>query len=414
MINNLKTQLSLQEVIISNVSIAMLVFVNIFIFPLDALNIERGAPLAISSFVLSFALFLIVFYHYVDLSHFPKTIFFIFLVFSGIVLHPLLISVMSNQFVEYAPSVLRLTSYFLVFISFYYLSLRGLITFKSLFKAMAFLVLVCLLFSIRQIINDDLIFMNGANRLSSIYGATPAGLALLMLFFSVFFLGVLLYEKKSINRLISLMFLMFSLFMLIGTHSRQGLITFLLIFAMMMLIRASYYWRLIAVISIVFIFFTMYWLVLNTDYFPRLQGMLLSPEFDSSTQTRIDILSVALSNLNGLEYIFGIGLGGFNRFYYSIVGELGVAAHNDFLLFYVEGGVISIFSFIIFILISSFYWMRSYRELGGRYMLPYTIFLSVYILSFLNNPFYYPQVQFLSAAVLAYYVAQVKLRRVSA
>lgn len=61
--------------------------------------------------------------------------------------------------------------------------------------------------------------------------------------------------------------------------------------------------------------------------------MLFNYSSDSSTHTRISIITQSYEHLDVNDLIYGIGLGGFNHFYYKISGEIGVAAHNDFFLF---------------------------------------------------------------------------------
>ncbi|MGC6728075.1 hypothetical protein ACP0GO_26650, partial [Escherichia coli] len=74
------------------------------------------------------------------------------------------------------------------------------------------------------------------------------------------------------------------------------------------------------------------------------------------------------------DLIYGIGLGGFNHFYYKISGEIGVAAHNDFFLFFVEGGVIALFFYCLFLCGGVSFWGRAIKQQGDSYFTPLLVF----------------------------------------
>ena len=53
-----------------------------------------------------------------------------------------------------------------------------------------------------------------------------------------------------------------------------------------------------------------------------------------------------MQELSLSQFFTGIGLGGFNEFFYLATKHTDVAAHNDYLLMLVEGGVISLIIYL--------------------------------------------------------------------
>ena len=68
--------------------------------------------------------------------------------------------------------------------------------------------------------------------------------------------------------------------------------------------------------------------------------------FDASSNERFDIIIRSLNEFDTIQWIFGIGIGYFDNFQELMVGER-IAAHNNFLLFFIEGGFFLLIFFIL-------------------------------------------------------------------
>ncbi|WP_272674284.1 MULTISPECIES: O-antigen ligase family protein [unclassified Providencia] len=306
---------------------------------------------------------------------------------------------------EYLASILRFSSYYFIFISFYLVTSQNLINIENFKPVISFIVLFCFVISIIQISSGNMPFMNGAHRLSSIYGQTPAGFALLMLFCSIFYFSVYFFEDSIKDKKRVLFLAILSALMMYATQSRQALATLIIFLFIVLLMNSSWILKVIYSFFIVIVLWCIYWLLLNTSIFPRITDMLTRDDTDSSTQTRKNIIDITINNLEGLDKYIGVGLGGFNQFYFKNTGELGVAAHNDFLLFYIEGGFVAFISYIFFLTFATVFWFKAYKKYGKKFLVPLSIFVAIYICSFLNNPFYYPQIQVLVSATLGIYLS---------
>ncbi|CAD5356734.1 O-antigen polymerase [Enterobacter cancerogenus] len=384
-----------------------LITINIITLPLDALNIDRS--LVITPFVFSIILlFLFISLIYVKRIFFmPREMFLVFVCFIFTIIVPSLVGFVRNDPIEVFPSLLRYFSYFLAFVLFFHFYLINSFSLKTLDKIIKILTIIFLACSLIQIAQGNMIFMNGAYRLSSVYGNTPAGFALITLVFSIYFYCQMLVAYCSrYERIILFSYFIFNAIMMVMTQSRQSVVTLLLLISFFHFVRARKLFKIFTLIFAALLAYGFYWLVLNTDLFPRLTQMLFNYASDSSTHTRIEIITQTYAHLDTENIIYGIGLGGFNRFYYDITGELGVAAHNDFFLFFVEGGVLSLFFYCLFILGGFLFWSKVVRKKGQAYITPLCVFTSLYIFSFLNNPYYYPQVQVIAAAMMGGFLAK--------
>ena len=133
--------------------------------------------------------------------------------------------------------------------------------------------------------------------------------------------------------------------------------------------------------------------------------LFFSDKVDSSTLYRLFIINESLSHLSITQFFTGIGLGGFNEFFFLATKEKDVAAHNDYLLMLVEGGVGSL---ILYLYIQ-------YRVVVGilksKYVrhslvkLTFVLFFGIEILGFLENAHYFYQSEILIFIILAYFYA---------
>lgn len=323
---------------------------------------------------------------------------FSLLVFSLCVLWPLFRSIVVNEPIEYLPSFLRYSSYFLFFVVAYSLAKFGYLTLASL-DVLVLLVLVTLfVFGMKQVANDDLVFMNSAYRLSSLYGANPAGLALSALAISIYCFTRMVSEGGLI-KIYWLLATLVAFYLMYATHSRQAIVTFMLVAFLVLFVKYGLWGKLVILAMAIQSFSLFIWLVFTTDFFPRFTLTFTQAGLDSSTGKRLEIIYTSISHLTISDWFLGIGLGGFNIYWAGITGELGVAAHNDYLLFFVEGGVFSFLMYVFFIVIAVMVLFT--RSIGDfRYALSFSVFLAIPVMSFLNNPYYYPQTMGLVMLIL--------------
>lgn len=301
------------------------------------------------------------------------------------------VSLVSNDFFELFASAIRYFSYFIFFIVAYNLSLSGHLTIKKFDKFIVFLVMVLLFFSVYQILSGTRPFMNGAYRLSSIFGPTPAGFALVLLFCSIY-----LWHRRNVARYYEFLFIS-SVAMVLLVHSRQAIVTVFISIFLILFLKSKLHKKIAYLLIFSLFVLLFYWVVLNTDFLPRFTDMLTRDGVDGSTLTRIRIFETVVNSLDYYEKVFGVGLGGFNHFYGDITGKLGVAAHNDFLLFYIETGAVGLILYVIYLFTLLLFSFRRSNENTDRDFksVMFVLYVSFPVMSFINNPYYYPQVQWL-------------------
>jgi hypothetical protein len=382
-----------------------LLSINLIIYIADLISVDRSLVTVLLSFTCSTVLLVIYLFTEENIVQLPirARYFILFVIFS--ILIPLAASVFLNDVIEYTATIMRLISYITFMYLIYALTIHNYIKFKDIYNVFCVLVVVCLFFGVIQILTGNLVNMNQADRLSSIYGRTPAGFALLMLLTSSFFYGCFFNRQIKVNKVILLFFFLVSMIMMVLTHSRQALFTLFLVIFFLHWLKSGSFMKIVVLIFLSAIMFLFFYIAMNTDMLPRIAILISSGLTDDSSQTRIAIIINSLEGFSGLDRFIGIGLGGFNHFYKDITGELGVAAHNDYLLFFVEGGILSFLCFIIITFYGLFYFLKRAKHLDTFYI-PLSVFLSISLLSFLNNPLYYVQTQVLTFAVYGFFIAQ--------
>jgi len=381
-----------------------LLVINVAIFFADALGVDRNIVTVLLSLLMSFLLLGL----YIFTEYRPVRLVYggvpIFLFFGFSVVIPLVVSVVVNSPIEYAATTFRTVAYFMFLYVVWALSKEGYFNFSGLYNVVSILVLFCAVIGGLQIASGNLVDMNGANRLSSIYGKTPAGFALLMLLVSSFYWGCFLSRRIERRRFQSFMFFCGATIMMFMTHSRQALATLFLLIFFLMWLRSGKLMRVVVILLLVLVSYGLFWVVVNTEMAPRIALLFDRGLSDGSSQTRLAIIQNSLAALYGMEKIVGVGLGGFNHFYAGVSGELGVAAHNDYLLFYVEGGVLSLFNFVLITFFGLFYFLRKAAQ-DDIFYVPLSVYISISFLSFLNNPLYYAQTQVLAFSIYGYFLS---------
>jgi O-antigen ligase len=238
-------------------------------------------------------------------------------------------------------------------------------------------------------------FMNGAYRYSGSFLKHPLANSMFLVMIIILWFEFYVAPKKSFLNVIGLL-LLFYLF--INTHSRMPLVFLFISFFMYYFLKEKRIIRFLKVIvSITIILISLYFLVTKTEISPRLRTMALSEKSfkDPSTNTRFVIIVNTISEMDTFEKIVGIGLGGFNNFYERITGKDGVAAHNNFLLFFAEGGIIGLILFLFYQLVIVFALFKFIRKppiIRGQINYRRLIFVSIFLMeicSFLLNNYYF-------------------------
>jgi hypothetical protein len=312
-------------------------------------------------------------------------------------------SLVQNNFHEWIPTLIRYLLYISTFIIFFYGLKNNKITINHISRTVYILAYILIIFGYYQILSGNINFVNGAYRVSGNF--TTHHLAFALSSFVVveylFFIVVLKKENATkLSKIIGLITTLLLLYLFIQSHSRL-LLAILLVTNLFVFI---YYSKRI-ITKFIFIFISIlfialfFYIALKTDLLPRFNEMLTSDKIDSSTLYRLFIIDVTFSNMSFLNYITGIGLGGFNEFFFSHTGITGTAAHNDYLLILVEGGVLSILLYLSYQFILSKK-ILSYQN-SSISKLSFILFVGIEILAFLQNPHYFYQSELLIPIVLA-------------
>ena len=141
---------------------------------------------------------------------------------------------------------------------------------------------------------------------------------------------------------------------------------------------------------------------------PRISELFFSNKIDSSTLYRIFIVNESLNNLSFSQYFTGIGLGGFNEFFFLATKEKDVAAHNDYLLMLVEGGLVSLILYIYIQYKVVIDILKAKNAKNNITKLVFVLFFGIEILGFLENAHYFYQSEILIFIILAYFYASEK------
>ena len=238
--------------------------------------------------------------------------------------------------------------------------------------------------------------MNGAYRLSGSFKSHPLANSMFLGILLILWVEYFVFPKRRSFFNIFILLALFYLFL--NTHSRMPLFFLIFSYLTFNLLRLKKIVKALKVIvAIIIVLMGSYSLVVNTDVAPRLKTVFLSKNSlkDPSTKTRLIIAENTFKGMNSFEKTVGIGLGGFNKFYRDITDLDGVAAHNNFLLFYAEGGIIGLIVFLFYqavLFITLFRFIRKkiiYSESVNYQRLVFVAVFLFEICSFLLNNYYF-------------------------
>lgn len=266
-------------------------------------------------------------------------------------------------------------------------------------------IIVSVFWALYEVVTGQVEYLNGAYRLSGSFKHHQLAAALFYYVLMILYGGMYLKPHYSVGRLLVLLILASLLF---ATQSR-ALLAISLIVALLYVYTGVKSAKVFVITMCItgLVFVIAYYVVFFTEALPRIKESFTMDEgeYDNSTMTRILIIENTLENLTGLKLLTGIGLGGFELFYKDITGEGEVAAHNNYLLFYSEGGLPSLVSYILFQLSfvkDLFVSIRQNRTIINT--ITFFLFMGITIFSFmLNNYYFYCSEIFVWLFLGAYY-----------
>ncbi|NQX82435.1 MAG: O-antigen ligase family protein [Flavobacteriaceae bacterium] len=309
-----------------------------------------------------------------------------------------IISVLANSPIEYIPSILRFTMYLLAcLVTYRYIEVNGLDYLIRILKSVIkFAVIITIIIGFSEVLFWDIRFMNGAYRLSGQFLGHPLAYAMFLIVLIVFTYELKIFDKNKIVRWVMLSMLIY-LFM--NTHSRAPIFGLCISYAIYVFIKDKNILKQFRNILIILIALSSVILVvINTDISPRIKKVFISKNSlkDNSTNTRFEIIDNTFEGMDIVDKTIGVGLGGFNRFYELHTHQLGVAAHNNYLLFFAEGGFVGLFIFILY-QITLFYFLyvfvrkkeRIYKGINLNRLIFVVVFFFEFLAFLLNNYYFY-------------------------
>ena len=253
-----------------------------------------------------------------------------------------------------------------------------------------------------ELLSCNVRYVNGAYRVAGNFTDHHLGFALAC-FVNINYLQFISFKKFNFLRYL-LLFLLIIVFIL--SHSRLLLVS--LLFSNFC-IRFYLNKQIIIKISYIFsgLLFGAFFLgiILYTDLLPRMKELFAMSKMDSSSMYRVFIIQQSIVNLNFYEYFIGIGMGGFNEFFYKSTGDKGVAAHNDYLLMLIEGGVVSLILYISYQYKVFMQILKSNVKNLNIIKLAFVLFFGIEIVGFLQNAHYFYQSELLVFISLSLFYA---------
>lgn len=320
----------------------------------------------------------------------PSILFFSLVIFNGLI---------SNLLYLQIDNVASLGRYLLYLLGL--IIIREKIVFL-LIKYIEQILLIYLTVGVIQAITGDTYLVNMAERVAGPYYLHASGYSL----FLVTTLPILIY-KISKEGLSFLRFICFitGLFILLRTGSRAGLIGFLISVILV------YHKKIFNKYTILFVFISLVSLrsqlldFLDNPLFERIVYLFKNGIFDASSNERVEIIIRSINGLDSLQRFFGIGIGYFDNFQESFVGER-IAAHNNFLLFFIEGGLFLLIFFIIHLV-----WIAvkisKVKDINKKKLLV-LLFLNIELFGLINNNLYYYIPYLMSLLIIHEFISEKK------
>lgn len=331
----------------------------------------------------------------------------VFWLLFGVIILMSIGSLVQLKFKDVIPSLVRFLNYFGIFVLAYNIRIENNSTYciKMLKPFIILSTITCLGFGFYEIFTNDIQYLNNAYRVSGSFKFHQLGFGMYLftiLTCTIFFMYI--PKNKVFNRILVGIVILLLLYLFMRVHSR---LLFLSFFITLVVIAFTATKQLLVKFKIItatlFLLVSGLFLMFNFDFQPRLKNLLLSGSnngfVDSSSKTRFDIIENSLAAIDEIDLLFGKGLGSFNSFYEKAGQKKGVAAHNNYLLFLIEGGIIALAAYILFefiMIIKFFKFIKNSFQINNDkdkklLFVAATLFIGIEFLGFLLNNYYFYQ-----------------------
>ena len=331
----------------------------------------------------------------------------VFWLLTGVIILMAIGSLVQLKFRDVIPSFLRFINYVGIFIIGYNIKKEYHPSYciQILNPFILLSVISCLGFGLFEIYIGDIQYLNNAYRLSGSFKfhQLAFGMYLFTIITCILFLKYN-SQDKIIKKIIFGVVLALLLYLFMRVHSRLlSLSLFTTLLAVSFIGTKQLLVKVKIITATMFLLVTGLFLMFNFDFQPRLKNLLLSKNnsgfVDSSSKTRLDIINNSLAAIDNVDVLIGKGLGTFNSFYEKAGSKKGVAAHNNYLLFFIEGGILALAAFILFEFIMM---IKFFKIIKNSYKIKHetdkkllfaaaTLFIGIEFLGFLLNNYYFYQ-----------------------
>ena len=331
----------------------------------------------------------------------------VFWLLTGVIILMAIGSLVQLKFRDVIPSFLRFINYVGIFIIGYNIKKEYHPSYciQILNPFILLSVISCLGFGFFEIYIGDIQYLNNAYRLSGSFKfhQLAFGMYLFTIITCILFLKYN-SQDKIIKKIIFGVVLALLLYLFMRVHSRLlSLSLFTTLLAVSFIGTKQLLVKVKIITATMFLLVTGLFLMFNFDFQPRLKNLLLSKNnsgfVDSSSKTRLDIINNSLAAIDNVDVLIGKGLGTFNSFYEKAGFKKGVAAHNNYLLFFIEGGILALAAFILFEFIMM---IKFFKIIKNSYKIKHetdkkllfaaaTLFIGIEFLGFLLNNYYFYQ-----------------------
>jgi O-antigen ligase len=251
-----------------------------------------------------------------------------------------------------------------------------------------------LAFGYFEILTGKVQFLNGDFRVAGPFRNHQLAFAMFLFCLLILYSELVIKSSSNHKRLLHILLFLSIFYLFIRTGSRALLVTYFISYLILYILTAEGFFQKLKVLTIsAFIAFSGIVVILNTSISPRLRLALTSEKtiYDPSTLKRISIVTNSLDQFQKENIWFGIGLGGFNEFYFEAGGEKGIAAHNNYLLFLIEAGAIGLSIYIIYQLLFFLFILKLLIKFPRDPIVrsAFLLFIGIDVISFLQNNFYF-------------------------
>lgn len=301
----------------------------------------------------------------------------------------LISGLIQNSLMEIIPTATRYLLYLLIGnICYFVVRDKGIEIYDDIIRKVTNIaIILTILFVGVEILLNDIDYLNGAYRIAGSFKKHQLGEAL---FVYVLLILYWFLNKNSLKKWVTSIVL-FAI--IISTQSRALIGIIFVVGGLYNILKIKSFFKLVLSIALLVPVCTIaYYAIMYTDFLPRFKYMFASDSgvYDASTLERIEIMENSLSNINGIHKYIGVGIGGFQRFYQAITGREAVAAHNNYLLFYIEGGYLSLVTYILFQLSMLISLFRNIKIMTSPIVsITFFLFMGITLLSFLLNNYYF-------------------------